>query len=73
MSGTDHPLSVLVRSEMVMQKVAPCLWFDDQAEEAAKLYVATFKKAKLGPITYYGEAGAHGFWKAEGFRHDRRL
>ena len=41
-----------------MQKIAPCLWFDDQAEEAAKLYVATFKKAKLGPITYYGEAGA---------------
>ena len=41
-----------------MQKIAPCLWFDDQAEEAAKFYVATFKKAKLGPITYYGEAGA---------------
>ena len=41
-----------------MQKIAPCLWFDDQAEEAAKFYVATFKKAKLGPITYYGEVGA---------------
>lgn len=41
-----------------MQKIAPCLWFDEQAEEAAKFYVATFKKAKLGPIIYYGEAGA---------------
>ena len=41
-----------------MQKIAPCLWFDDQAEEAAKFYVATFKKATLGPITYYGEASA---------------
>lgn len=41
-----------------MQKIAPCLWFDDQAEEAAKFYVATFRNAKLGPITYYGEASA---------------
>ena len=41
-----------------MQKIAPCLWFDDQAEEAAKFYVATFRNAKLGPITYYGEAAA---------------
>jgi hypothetical protein len=70
---TDKPLAQLSRSELVMQKIAPCLWFDDQAEEAAKFYVATFKKAKLGPITYYGEAGAHGLGKTEGFGHDRGI
>ena len=41
-----------------MQKINPCLWFDDKAEEAAKFYVAIFKNSKLGNITRYGEAGA---------------
>lgn len=39
-----------------MNKVIPHLWFDDQAEEAAKFYVATFKDAKLGKITRYPKA-----------------
>jgi predicted 3-demethylubiquinone-9 3-methyltransferase (glyoxalase superfamily) len=42
-----------------MQKITPCLWFDDQAEEAAKFYVSIFKNSKLGSITRYGEAGAN--------------
>jgi predicted 3-demethylubiquinone-9 3-methyltransferase (glyoxalase superfamily) len=41
-----------------MQKITPCLWFDDKAEEAAKFYVSIFKNSKLGYITRYGEAGA---------------
>lgn len=41
-----------------MNSLATCLWFDDQAEEAAKFYVSIFKDSKLGPITRYGEAGA---------------
>lgn len=41
-----------------MQKITPCLWFDDQAETAAKFYVSIFKHSKLGNITRYGEAGA---------------
>ena len=41
-----------------MQKITPCLWFDDKAEEAAKFYVSIFKNSKLGHITRYGEAGA---------------
>ncbi|MEO5955717.1 MAG: VOC family protein [Nitrospiraceae bacterium] len=41
-----------------MQKITPCLWFDDNAEEAATFYVSTFKNAKLGPITRYGTSGA---------------
>jgi predicted 3-demethylubiquinone-9 3-methyltransferase (glyoxalase superfamily) len=31
-----------------MQKITPFLWFDNQAEEAAKFYAAVFKKAKVG-------------------------
>ncbi len=41
-----------------MQKIAPCLWFDDKAEEAARFYVSIFKNSKVGNITRYGEAGA---------------
>jgi predicted 3-demethylubiquinone-9 3-methyltransferase (glyoxalase superfamily) len=39
------------------QKIAPCLWFDDQAEEAAKYYVSIFKNSRMGEIGRYGEAG----------------
>ena len=41
-----------------MQKITPCLWFDNQAEEAAKFYTSIFKNSKIGPVTRYGEAGA---------------
>lgn len=41
-----------------MQKITPCLWFDSQAEEAAKFYVSIFKKSKIRNMTRYGEAGA---------------
>jgi predicted 3-demethylubiquinone-9 3-methyltransferase (glyoxalase superfamily) len=36
-----------------MQKITPFLWFDGQAEEAAKFYVSVFKNSKLGQITHY--------------------
>jgi predicted 3-demethylubiquinone-9 3-methyltransferase (glyoxalase superfamily) len=41
-----------------MQKITPCLWFDNQAEEAVKFYVSIFKHSKIGRIARYGEAGA---------------
>jgi predicted 3-demethylubiquinone-9 3-methyltransferase (glyoxalase superfamily) len=40
-----------------MLKISPCLWFDSQAEEAAKFYVGIFKKSKVRKISRYGEAG----------------
>jgi predicted 3-demethylubiquinone-9 3-methyltransferase (glyoxalase superfamily) len=40
-----------------MQKIIPCLWFDNQAEEAMYFYTSIFKNAKVGHITRYGEAG----------------
>jgi len=42
----------------VTQKITPCLWFDDQAEEAVKFYTSIFKHSKIGRIARYGEAGA---------------
>jgi predicted 3-demethylubiquinone-9 3-methyltransferase (glyoxalase superfamily) len=41
----------------VIQKIVPFLWFDTQAEEAAKYYVSIFRNSKLGRISRYGEAG----------------
>ncbi len=41
----------------VNQRIAPCLWFDHQAEEAAKFYTGIFKNSKIVKIARYGEAG----------------
>jgi predicted 3-demethylubiquinone-9 3-methyltransferase (glyoxalase superfamily) len=40
-----------------MQKIAPFLWFDGKAEEAANFYVSIFKNSKVTSVTRYGEAG----------------
>jgi len=40
-----------------MQKITPFLWFDNQAEEAAKLYTSLFKNGKIGKIARYGKEG----------------
>jgi predicted 3-demethylubiquinone-9 3-methyltransferase (glyoxalase superfamily) len=40
-----------------MKNITPCLWFDDNAEEAMKFYVSIFKNSKVGTVTRYGEAG----------------
>ncbi len=40
-----------------MQKITPFLWFDTQAEEAARFYVSIFKNSKIGSISRYGDAG----------------
>ena len=36
-----------------MQPLVTCLWFDREAEEAAKFYVSLFPNSKLGPVTPY--------------------
>src|SRR5688500_461208 len=40
-----------------MNPITPCLWFDDQAEEAAKFYTSIFPNSNIGHIARYGEAG----------------
>ena len=49
-----------------VQKITPCLWFDDQAEEAARFYTAIFKNSKIFLISRYGEAGQEVHGKAPG-------
>src|SRR5438445_13353662 len=41
-----------------MQKITPFLWFNDDAEEAAKFYTSVFKNSKIGRILRYDEASA---------------
>ena len=38
-----------------MPTITPFLWFEDQAEEAAKFYTSVFKNSKVGKILRYGE------------------
>jgi len=49
-----------------MQKISPCLWFDNQAEEAAKFYTSIFKSSKITGVTHYGDAGAAVSGQAKG-------
>jgi predicted 3-demethylubiquinone-9 3-methyltransferase (glyoxalase superfamily) len=39
------------------QPITPCLWFDNEAEEAARYYTGIFKNSKIGTIARYTEAG----------------
>ena len=39
------------------QKITPCLWFDNQAEEAVTFYTGIFRNSRILNISRYGEAG----------------
>jgi predicted 3-demethylubiquinone-9 3-methyltransferase (glyoxalase superfamily) len=41
-----------------MKKITPFLWFDSEAEEAAKFYASIFKKSKINRVRRYGDEGA---------------
>jgi predicted 3-demethylubiquinone-9 3-methyltransferase (glyoxalase superfamily) len=40
-----------------MDKITPCLWFDGQAEDAARFYTSLFPNSRITEIQYYGAAG----------------
>jgi predicted 3-demethylubiquinone-9 3-methyltransferase (glyoxalase superfamily) len=48
------------------QQLTPCLWFDDQAEEAAKFYTAIFPNSKIVAVARYSEAGREKHGKKPG-------
>src|SRR5262245_51918292 len=48
------------------KKLTPCLWFDSEAEEAAKFYIGIFRNSKILEITRFGEAGREVHGKAPG-------
>ena len=41
----------------MIQKIAPFLWFNDQAEEAANYYVSIFKNSRIVRTSHYSETG----------------
>ena len=49
-----------------IQRIAPCLWFDDQAEDAAKFYTGIFKNSKIVGTTRYSKAGFEVHRRPEG-------
>ncbi|WP_394558972.1 VOC family protein [Aquipseudomonas alcaligenes] len=50
----------------LQQKIVPCLWFDEQAEEAAAFYAGIFPNSRITQVTRYGEAGFEFHGKAPG-------
>ena len=50
----------------ITPRIQTCLWFDDQAEQAARHYVSIFERSKIGRITRYGAEGLEVTGKPEG-------
>jgi predicted 3-demethylubiquinone-9 3-methyltransferase (glyoxalase superfamily) len=40
-----------------LQRITPCLWFDDQAEEAARFYTGIFPNSRIVSIARYSDEG----------------
>ena len=49
-----------------MNNIVPCLWFDDNAEEAANFYVSLFPDSKIRNITHYDEQAAQASGRPKG-------
>ncbi|MGH3119103.1 MAG: VOC family protein, partial [Gaiellales bacterium] len=49
-----------------MQRITPFLWFDNQAEEAARFYVSIFKDSRIAGLTRYDEEGAKASGRPKG-------
>ena len=47
-------------------KIVPCIWFDNQGEEAAKYYVEIFPKSKIIDVTRYPGVGQEVHGQPEG-------
>jgi predicted 3-demethylubiquinone-9 3-methyltransferase (glyoxalase superfamily) len=42
---------------MRLARITPCLWFDSEAEEAARFYCSIFSNSRIQRVSRYGEAG----------------
>jgi len=49
-----------------MQRITPCLWFDGQAEEAARFYVSIFEDSGIDAVSRYGKEGFEVHGQPEG-------
>jgi predicted 3-demethylubiquinone-9 3-methyltransferase (glyoxalase superfamily) len=55
--GTIWLFNTKYKRRTTVQKIKTFLWYNDQAEEAAGLYVSIFKNSKIKAVQRYGEAG----------------
>jgi predicted 3-demethylubiquinone-9 3-methyltransferase (glyoxalase superfamily) len=53
-------------SKTAMQKITPFLWFDGNAEEAAKFYTSVFKNSRIVETARYGEAASQASGRPKG-------
>jgi predicted 3-demethylubiquinone-9 3-methyltransferase (glyoxalase superfamily) len=51
---------------MDTKKITPCLWYDREAEEAAKFYVSVFKDSSINNVSRYGKEGYEVHGQKEG-------
>jgi predicted 3-demethylubiquinone-9 3-methyltransferase (glyoxalase superfamily) len=49
-----------------MKPITPCLWFDDQAEEAARFYTSIFRNSRIRRVARYGKEGFEVHGRPEG-------
>jgi len=42
----------------IIQKLQPCLWFEKDAESAAKFYTSIFKNSQISSIVKYGDSAS---------------
>ncbi|HTL62162.1 MAG TPA: VOC family protein [Nitrospira sp.] len=49
-----------------MPKISPCLWFNDNAEEAVGFYLSIFTNSRIRAIVRYGEAAANASGRPKG-------
>jgi predicted 3-demethylubiquinone-9 3-methyltransferase (glyoxalase superfamily) len=51
---------------MMTNQITPCLWFDNQAGEAANFYISVFNNSKIETISRYGKEGFEIHGQTEG-------
>jgi predicted 3-demethylubiquinone-9 3-methyltransferase (glyoxalase superfamily) len=56
----------MAKFKVAQQKLAPCIWYDNNAEEAVNHYVSVFKNSEIGTISRYGKEGAKASGQPEG-------
>jgi predicted 3-demethylubiquinone-9 3-methyltransferase (glyoxalase superfamily) len=56
-AGSSNEDKLVTDREETMNDITPCLWFDTDGEEAAKLYTSVFPNSKILDVARYGSAG----------------
>jgi predicted 3-demethylubiquinone-9 3-methyltransferase (glyoxalase superfamily) len=56
----------IISYRTMIQKITPFLWFDHDAEEAAKFYTSIFKNSKIIDTTSYGKSAAEASGRPKG-------